>query len=80
MRALGSRTYLSAVHMKGRVQLKRRPPGGVAESVTLPFTWTASEWGDAYVRIRNIYMLMASEGYSLKQAALVATNAACLRL
>jgi len=76
MRALGSRTYLSAVHMKGRVQLKRRPPGGVAESVTLPFTWTASEWGDAYVRIRNIYMLMASEGYSLKQAALVADGKA----
>ncbi len=76
MRALGSRTYLSAVHMKGRVQLKRRPPGGVAESVTLPFGWTASEWGDAYLRIRNIYKLMASEGYTLKQAALVAEGKA----
>ena len=76
MRALGSRTYLSAVHMKGRVQLKRRPPGGVAESVTLPFSWTASEWGDAYVRIRNIYKLVTGEGYTLKQAALVAEGKA----
>jgi len=76
MRALGSRTYLSAVHMKGRVQLKRRPPGGVAETVTLPFSWAASDWGDAYVRIRNIYKLMASEGYTLKQAALVAEGKA----
>lgn len=76
VRALGSRTYLSAVHMKGRVQLKRRPPGGVAETVTLPFSWTASEWGDAYVRIRNIYALLHEQGWSLKQAALVADGKA----
>ena len=76
MRALGTRTYLAAVHMKGRVQLKRRPPGGAAETVTLPFRWTASEWGDAYIRIRNIYKLMNAEGYSLKQAAQVAAGKA----
>jgi integrase len=76
MRALGSRTYLSAVHMKGRVQLKWRPPGAAAESVVLQYGWTGSEWGDAYIRIRNIYKLMAAEGYSLKQAALVADGKA----
>lgn len=75
MRALGSRTYLSAVHMRGKVQLKLRPPGGVVETVTLPFAWTGSEWGDAYVRIRNIYKLIR-DGYSLKQAALVAEGKA----
>jgi integrase len=61
---------------RGKVRLKVRPEGMTSESLTLPFAWSAAAAGDAYVRIRNIYALMASEGYSLKQAAAVADGKA----
>jgi len=61
---------------RGKVRLKVRLDGGSGESITLSFPWSASGAGDAYVRIRNIYKLMASEGYTLKQAALVAEGKA----
>ncbi len=61
---------------RGKVRLKVRPEGMASESLTLPFAWSAAAAGDAYVRIRNIYALMASEGYSLKQAAAVADGKA----
>jgi integrase len=61
---------------RGKVRLKVRPEGTAGESLMLPFEWSAASAGDAYVRIRNIYALMASEGYSLKQAALVADGKA----
>lgn len=61
---------------RGKVRLKVRPEGMAGESLMLPFAWSAAAAGDAYVRIRNIYALMASEGHSLKQAALVADGKA----
>jgi hypothetical protein len=60
---------------RGRVRLKVRPDGKPGESLTLPFAWSAVAAGDAYVRIRNLYALV-QEGYSLKQAALVADGKA----
>ena len=60
---------------RGKVRLKVRPDGKPGESVTLPMSWAAASAGDAYVRIRNLYAL-TQEGYSLKQAALVADGKA----
>ena len=56
---------------RGKVRLKVRPDGQPSESISLPFAWGAASAGDAYVRIRNLYALV-QEGYTLKQAALVA--------
>jgi integrase len=53
-----------------------RPPDHQAQRITLPFAWAEAEAGRAYVRILNIYKLASSEGYSLKQAALVADGKA----
>lgn len=63
---------------RGRVRLKIRTPDQPEQSVTLQRAWPKDfdAAGDAYVRIRNIYKLMASEGYTLKQAALVAEGKA----
>ena len=61
---------------RGKVRLKVRPEGMPSESLMLPFAWSAAAAGDAYVRIRNIYALMASDGLSLKQAAEVAAGKA----
>ena len=60
---------------RGKVRLKVRPDGRPGESITLSFPWSAAGAGDAYVRIRNLYALL-QEGYSLKQAALVADGKA----
>lgn len=60
---------------RGRVRLKVRPDGKPGESLTLPFAWSAVAAGDAYVRVRNLYALV-QEGYTLKQAALVAEGKA----
>ena len=60
---------------RGKVRLKVRPDGQPSESISLPFAWAAASAGDAYVRIRNLYALV-QEGYSLKQAALVADGKA----
>ena len=61
---------------RGKVRLKVRADGQPSESITLPFAWSASAAGDAYVRIRNIFKLVSAEGYSLKQAAEVADGKA----
>ena len=68
----------SAKEDRGRVRIKIRIPGQPEQSVTLQRPWPKDfdSAGDAYVRIRNIYKLMASEGYTLKQAALVAEGKA----
>lgn len=68
-------TGWSAKEDRGRVRIKVRLPGAAEESVTLPMSWAAASAGDAYVRIRNLYAL-TQEGYSLKQAALVADGKA----
>jgi len=66
----------SVKERKGKVFLRVRQSEQPEVSVSLPFEWIASSKGNAYTRVRNIYTLMASEGYSLKQAALVADGKA----
>jgi len=63
---------------RGRVRIKIRFPDSAEQSVTLQKTWPKDfdSAGDVYVRIRNIYKLVASGDYSLKQAALVAEGKA----
>lgn len=58
----------NVVESRGRVRLKVRTPGQAEQSIVLPFSWSNSDVGDAYVRIRNIYRLMAS-GLELRAAA-----------
>ena len=65
----------TVVAMRGQVQLKLRVPGSPASSVVLPFDWQKAVWGDAYVRIRNIFALV-HDGYTLRQAAEVAAGKA----
>jgi integrase len=60
---------------KGRMFLRVRQGDQPEVSVTLPYAWAASCKGDAYTRVRNIYKLV-QEGYTLKQAALVADGKA----
>ena len=55
---------------KIKVRLDQRQNGGVQSSVVLPFRWCAQDWGDAYIRIRNIYSLV-QQGHNLKSAALI---------
>jgi len=62
----------SVKERKGKVFLRVRQGDQPEVSVTLPFEWIASSKGDAYTRIRNIYKLAQEQGYTLKQAALVA--------
>ena len=63
---------------RGRVRIKIRLPDLAEQSVTLQKTWPKDfdSAGDTYVRIRNIYKLVVSGEYSLKQAALVAEGKA----
>jgi len=63
---------------RGRVRIKIRFPDSAEQSVTLQKTWPKDfdSAGDVYVRIRNIYKLVASGDYSLKQAALAAEGKA----
>jgi len=65
----------SVKERKGKVFLRVRQSDQPEVSVTLPFEWIASSKGDAYTRVRSIYKLVG-EGYSLKQAALVADGKA----
>jgi integrase len=53
---------------RGKVKLVVRAPGASMETVTLPFAWEKSSMGDAYTRLRNIYVHW-SEGHSLRAAA-----------
>ena len=48
----------------GKVRLTVRPRGQPAESITLPFPWAKASMGDAYTRLRNIYVHW-SKGYGL---------------
>ena len=59
-----------------RVTVEVRPSDGQAQRVTLPFAWSEADAGRVYVRILNIYKLVAEQGYSLKQAALEAEGKA----
>ena len=65
----------SVKERKGKVFLRVRQDDQPELSVTLPFEWIASSKGDAYTRVRNVYALV-QEGYSLKQAAMVADGKA----
>lgn len=58
----------------GRVMLKVR--GETEQAITLPFGWSPADAGDAYVRIRNIYKLVAGDGHSLQAAAEIAAGRA----
>jgi integrase len=58
----------------GRVMLKVR--GDTEQAITLPFVWAAGDAGDSYVRIRNIYKLVAGDGHSLQAAAEIAAGKA----
>jgi hypothetical protein len=53
-----------------------RPHNEPAQRVTIPFGWVEADAGRAYVRILNLYKLVTAEGYTLKQAALVAEGKA----
>ena len=68
-------TGWSVKERKGKVFLRVRQSDQPEAAVTLPFDWIASSKGDAYTRVRNIYKLV-QEGYSLKQAGLVADGKA----
>lgn len=59
----------------GKVRLVVRRPGQRMESITLPFAWAKTSMGDAYTRLRNIYVHW-SEGYGLKAAAELAEGKA----
>ena len=60
---------------RGKVKLVVRAPGASMETVTLPFPWEKSSMGDAYTRLRNIYVHW-SEGHSLRAAADLAAGKA----
>ncbi|MFM1899534.1 MAG: hypothetical protein RLZZ216_110, partial [Cyanobacteriota bacterium] len=74
VKALGS--GWSAKEDRGRVRLRVRQAEAPEQSITVPFRWCAADAPDAYVRIRNIYGLVAGEGYNLRQAADVAAGKA----
>ena len=74
VKALG--TGWSVKERHGNVRLRIRLKGQSEQSESLPFKWQESFAGDAYTRIRNIYSLVAKDGYSLKQAAQIASGAA----
>ena len=59
----------------GKVRLTVRRRGEPAESITLPFPWAKASMGDAYTRLRNIYVHW-SEGYGLRAAAELAEGKA----
>jgi len=73
VRQLGHGWTVRESPKSGRVMLKVR--GATEEAVTLAFPWAASTAADAQARVRNIYKLV-QEGYTLKQAALVAEGKA----
>jgi integrase len=82
VRQLGSGWTVRESPKSGRVMLKLRSgvksagqSSNTEQAITLPFSWTASSAGDAYVRIRNIYALV-QKGHTLKQAAEVAAGKA----
>lgn len=60
-----SLTISRSVRGKVELALKPRKPGN---RIVLPFEWREDQWGECYVRIRNIYAT-ALQGYSLVEAA-----------
>jgi integrase len=52
----------------GKVRLVVRRPGHPMESVTLSFPWSKASMGDAYTRLRNIYVHW-SQGHGIRAAA-----------
>ena len=60
---------------RGMVELRRRKQGQKAESVILPFQWKEENWGDAYTRVRNIFVFL-KQGHSLRAAADLAAGKA----
>ena len=60
---------------RGKVKLVVRHPAQGMESITLPFPWAKASMGDAYTRLRNIYVHW-SEGYGLRAAAELADGKA----
>ena len=52
----------SVVEFRGRLRLKDLPAGQPEQSLILPFRLDSDSTGDAYVRIRNRYTLVA-EGH-----------------
>lgn len=61
---------------RGRVRVNLRPPGEKSQSVTLGIQWSERSAGDAYTRVRNLFGLVAGEGYNMRQAADVAAGKA----
>ncbi len=59
----------------GKVRLTVRSRGQAPESLTLPFPWAKASLGDAYTRLRNIYVYW-SEGHTLRVAAELASGQA----
>ncbi len=49
---------------RGRVRVNLRPPGEKSQSVTLGIQWSERSAGDAYTRVRNLFGLVAAEGYN----------------
>lgn len=60
---------------RGRVKVVVRQPGAPMATVTLPFPWEKASMGDAYTRLRNIYVLWC-EGQTLRAAAEIAAGKA----
>ena len=60
---------------RDKIKLVVRRPGHPMESVTLPFPWAKASTGDAYVRLRNIYVHW-SDGHPLRAAAQLADGRA----
>lgn len=60
---------------RGKVKLVVRLPGQRMESTTLPFPWAKASMGDAYTRLRNIYVHW-SNGHGLRAAAELAEGKA----
>ena len=52
---------------RGGMRLQVRQPGEAMQTIALPFDWAKRSTGDALVRIRNIYALVA-EGHTLRSA------------
>jgi hypothetical protein len=63
-----SLTISRSVRGKVELALKPRQKGN---RVVLPYAWSKDQWGECYVRIRNIYA-KALEGHTLAEAAALA--------
>ena len=76
VRRLGEGWTVRKSSRTNKVTLELRTPTSQRQEITLQFKWDEDSSGDAYTRIRNIYSLVAKDGYSLKQAAQIASGAA----